>query len=257
LQAFIDSPTAEGDVEVGQVITDAMFAELKEEMKGAGTPEGTLEEVERRWKEEYSKRNVISGFIKDKTIGSKRLASMPDRVTNTINTEGGGTKMRPTVVNCFDGEMGDLRAWWKEWKQFMFHTEISLVGAKSTKTPFQMLVPIKHAKYPAITPEEEKISIPLQTMALAIFDAALTHMMNTVGKSSWQRLRKELCASLNLKKDEQIISILSSQYGNSDIVFLQETSSAFAKKAQSSASLAKYEVMSPSMIHIPFWTARC
>lgn len=230
---------------MGQVITQAMFAELKKEMKDAGTSEKDLEQVEKRWKEEYTTRNIISGFIKDKTIGSKRLASMPDRITNTINTQGGHTKMRPTVVNCFGGEMGDIGGWWKEWKEFMFHTEISLVGAKSKKTPFQMLVPIKHAKYPAITPEEEKISIPLQTMSLAIFDAALTHMMNTVGKPTWQRLRKELCSSLNLKKDEQILSILSSQYGNSDIVFLQETSSAFANKAQTSAALAKYEVLSP------------
>ena len=29
-------------------------------------------------------RRIISGFIKDKTLGEKRLISMPDRVTNTV-----------------------------------------------------------------------------------------------------------------------------------------------------------------------------
>ena len=37
-------------------------------------------------------------------------------------------------------------------------------GKESTVKPGQMLDPIKQAKYPAITAEEEKISIPLQTL---------------------------------------------------------------------------------------------
>jgi hypothetical protein len=37
-------------------------------------------------------------------------------------------------------------------------------GKESTVKPCQMLDPIKQAKYPAITAEEEKISIPLQTL---------------------------------------------------------------------------------------------
>lgn len=136
LQAFIDAPTPEGDVDVGQVISGNMFMELMKEMKEAGVDEKQLDEVKKRWKEEYMARKVISGFVKDKTIGSKRLASMPDRVTNTINTEGGSTALRPTVVNCFQGEMGDMKVWWQEWRHFMFHTKISLVGAKSQTKVF-------------------------------------------------------------------------------------------------------------------------
>ena len=36
-------------------------------------------------------RKIISGFMKDKELGKKRLMSMPDRTTNTINLGGGGT----------------------------------------------------------------------------------------------------------------------------------------------------------------------
>jgi hypothetical protein len=38
-----------------------------------------------------------------------------------------------------------------------------------------MLQPIKKAKYPDITAQEEKDSLPLQTMCGAIFDAILVH----------------------------------------------------------------------------------
>ena len=54
-----------------------------------------------RWATEYKDRRIISEFIKDGLIGKKRLASMPDRYTNTINLADGGTAMRPTVINCY------------------------------------------------------------------------------------------------------------------------------------------------------------
>eukprot|EP00965_Chrysotila_dentata_P205927 6183241-Pleurochrysis_carterae.AAC.3 len=43
-------------------------------------------ETESMWKDDLSQRRIVSGFMKDKTIGDKRLASMPDRVTNAIGT---------------------------------------------------------------------------------------------------------------------------------------------------------------------------
>ena len=51
-----------------------------------------------------------------------------------------------------------------------------------------------------ITAEEEKISIPLQTVALAIFDGILVHMLNTVAKDKWQPIRAEICSALNKNK---------------------------------------------------------
>ena len=68
---------------------------------------------------DFAGRKIISGFMKDKELGEKRLASMPDRVTNTINTLGDAGKVhRPTVISCYDGDMSSMAAWWKEWRAF-------------------------------------------------------------------------------------------------------------------------------------------
>ena len=48
-----------------------------------------IDAVERMWLNDYSQRRIISTFLKDVSIGEKRLTSMPDRVTNTINLAGG------------------------------------------------------------------------------------------------------------------------------------------------------------------------
>ena len=61
-----------------------------------------------RWDSDYKHRKIISGFIKDKAIGKKRLASMPDRYTNTISTLDQGIVTRPTVINCYDGKLKNL-----------------------------------------------------------------------------------------------------------------------------------------------------
>ena len=96
VQAFIEEPGAK-DVAVSEGFTDAMFAELVGIMECMGW-EG-VSEVKLLRSVDYKKRKIISEFIKDSTIGSKRLASMPDRMTNTINTTDGKQVCRPTV--CF------------------------------------------------------------------------------------------------------------------------------------------------------------
>ena len=40
--------------------------------------------------EALAEKTIISGFIKDAELGNKRLMSMPDRMTNTIDVVGGG-----------------------------------------------------------------------------------------------------------------------------------------------------------------------
>jgi hypothetical protein len=119
--------------------------------------------------------------LKDETLGEKRLASMPDRVTNTINTGDQGVLCRPTVINCYDGDLSTSPKWWEEWKTFMFTKELLLAEGSTEKTrPIKMLQPIKRSKYPTLTEEEEAISLPLQTLAQAIFDAILIHLVNSV-----------------------------------------------------------------------------
>ena len=68
---------------------------------------------------------------------------------------------------------------------------------------------------------KEAISIPLQTMALAIFDGILVHMLNQISPTHWQRIRREICTSLNKQKMERSLSIIETTYGDYDVAFLQ------------------------------------
>ena len=93
------------------------------------------------WESDFSSRPIVSGFLKDRSIGSKRLASMPDRYTNTIRTVG-GVKCRPTVINCYDGDLRTLDGWWEQWARFMFEESLRLRASDATaKTPAKMLRP--------------------------------------------------------------------------------------------------------------------
>jgi hypothetical protein len=159
----------------------------------------------------------------DATLGDKRLASMPDRTTNTILTLDGPV-YRPTVINCYGGNLGTTAAWWAQWRTFIFSSSVRVPGKDGQpedKQVSSLLIPIKRAKYPALSEAEEKISIPLQALAGAIFDAILVHMMNSLALSRWQGLRSEVCEALNLKKTEHTLGIIAATYGRSDVVFLQ------------------------------------
>lgn len=99
VEAFIDAP-AERDLPVREVLTSEMVARLVEAMRARGWV--GVEETAAAWDADFSQRRIISGFLKDKTLGSKRLASMPDRVTNTIGLADGTTACRPAVINMYE-----------------------------------------------------------------------------------------------------------------------------------------------------------
>jgi len=245
VQEFINNP-GENDVRVSEVFTDSMFNDLKVLMEKHGWT--GLEETENQWKSEYRNRKIISEFIKDGEIGNKRLASMPDRVTNTINLVDGTQAFRPTAINCYQGEFSSFDDWWAQWKNFMFVNPITLKlkGEEKTIHAADLLLPIKKAKYPAITESEEAISLPLQTLCGGIFDAILIHMLNKVSPSSWQVLRKDISNALNLKKNDRTLEILENTYGNVDIMFLQEVANSFVSKVESNTALSeRYMVISP------------
>jgi hypothetical protein len=167
VQQFISSP-GDKDVTVETVFTPAMFQDLKKKMVQNKWDLGAIEATSKIWEDDFKGRKIVSGFMKDKLLGKKRLASMPDRYTNTIDTADHKTFYRPTVINCYDQEMNSVDEWWVQWKTFMFDKKLQIRGKKGkpaqTKTPSEVLVKIKKTKYPAITEEEEKISIPLSTM---------------------------------------------------------------------------------------------
>jgi hypothetical protein len=84
-----------------------------------------------------------------------------------------------------------MQQWWSQWSDFIFNKKITIKKKDSSKTlgVYQLMAPILKAKYPDITPEEEAVSIPLQTLCLAIFDSILVHMLNQVSPKHWQRIR--------------------------------------------------------------------
>jgi len=232
VEQFIESPESK-DVPVHKVFTEDMYNKLEARMKSVG-----WESVRSYWNSDYRHRNIVSQFLKDPTLGSKRLASMPDRVTNTINIIGSDEPVcRPTVINMYAEDLPDLETWWTKWEAFMFDTPLPIQHKEAVKNtlPYEMLKPISKAKYPAILEEEEKVSLPLQTLCGAIFDAILVHMMNTVSTpDQWQPLKQRIVQSLSKQKVPKSLQILQDVYASSDIITLQEVSMAFVNHALNS-----------------------
>eukprot|EP00966_Prymnesium_polylepis_P335547 7390902-Prymnesium_polylepis.4 len=142
--------------------------------------------------------------------------------------------------------MTSVAKWWTEWKRFMFKTKLRLPGGSGgpmSVEPAGLLSRIKRSKYPAVTPEEEAISIPLQTLAQAIFDATLVHIVNSVSaRGKWQVLQQQMCDALNRRKDELTIAILES-YSEATVMFLQEAAATFMSKAEESDLGDRYTVV--------------
>jgi hypothetical protein len=175
VQSFISSP-GERDVPISEVFPAHRFGALQSLMSAQGW--SGLDKVESFWRDDLSTRPIVSGFMKDKSLGDKRLASMPDRVTNAIDTADGSRVFRPSVISCYAGDLSTQEAWWQAWSTFMFHTPLSLPAKAAGGPPVQavpaaLLGPIQRSKYPAVTEEEEAISVPLQTLCAAVFDAIL------------------------------------------------------------------------------------
>lgn len=231
-----------------------------------------LEETKSQYLLNYQNKKIITEFIRNDLIGKKRLISMPDRLTNTIEMSNNELALRPTVMNCYSDKLNNLDIWWLKWKNYMFIEPISIISkTKDANGQFMnqnvkiidIIQPIKKSKYPAITEEEEKISKPLQVMTLAIFDAILVHMMNTLdsqaaataGSASsstsnhglkgstpsnqvsstpqWSNIRNTICDKLNKNKNNRILEILTSPvYSSTDILFLQEVGKTFQSTAK-------------------------
>jgi hypothetical protein len=52
-----------------------------------------------------------------------------------------------------------------------------------------------------LSEEEERISLPLQALNLALFDAVLVHMMNTLSPDGeWLTIKRRLCDALFVNK---------------------------------------------------------
>lgn len=253
VEAFIDNP-GEGDIPLSGVFTAAMFDRLLIAMAQQGW--SGIDKVADMWREDFSKRTLIKGFLKDKELGAKRLASMPDRVTNTINTTDGKVVYRPTVINNYQQEMRDLGSWFDQWYEFMFATEVSIKGKRGDikqQKVCELLQPIPRSKYPAITEEEEAISIPLQLLVQALFDAVLVHIMNACAGPSvnWHELKLQLCRALVLNKQDSVLRVLAEYpgYSGADVIFLQEAAGAFVEAFRAHELLnSRFVLLAPKAI---------
>lgn len=230
VQKFITNPD-QHDIPIKMVFTQDMWEDLRKAMHQIGWD--GIDETNKMWETNFKNRRIVTQFLQDALLGKKRLASMPDRITNTINTESGQVKMRPTVINGATNDMTTTHLWWDAWKTFMFVETVTLKNGE-VQTPVDMLRSIPRAKYPALTKEEERISKPLQTLSLAIFDAIQVHIMNTLAPNIWQPLKKELSNQFNKNKVNRILEILNTSYDDSDIIFLQEVAVAFIDQLKNS-----------------------
>jgi len=245
IENFLENP-GDKDIPVQNVFTEEMFSQLDKRLTGVG-----WKSVRSYWEDDFRNRKIVSGFLKDKSLGSKRLASMPDRITNTINVKGKVDQVyRPTVINMYAGDLSTLDKWWKAWEKFMFDDKLKIPGKKGVekKIPYEMLQVIKKSKYPEITDQEQLDSLPLQTMCGAIFDAILVHMMNTVttSPSVWQDLKHTMVENLNKKKVPHTLEILENSYSDADIITLQEVSSSFIDMARSSKLGKTFHIIAPA-----------
>ncbi len=94
VESFLESP-GNRDVPVNNVFADDMFDRLERRMEKAG-----WNSVRSYWENDFRNRRIVTDFMKDPLLGSKRLVSMPDRITNTINVVGTIDPVcRPTVIN--------------------------------------------------------------------------------------------------------------------------------------------------------------
>ena len=247
IQTFIDDPGK--DLKIYQILSDSIFSELLEEMRMQGM--NGLDKLEKLWLEEYRNRNAIQQFLKDKSIGTKRLVSMPDRITNTINLQDGGICLRPSVLNAYPGSLENIPMWWKQWRNFMFHTQVHVYSATENRVIepqiiCQLIPPILRGKYPAITEEEQSISVPLQITCLAALDAIFVFILNAVGPFVWQGIRRDLCDALITGKTPKVCHVLAEAYADCDVLFLQEAAAAFVRDACTHPSLNdRYFVLAP------------
>ena len=128
-------------------------------------------------------------------LGAKRLASMPDRVTNTINVVGSEDPVcRPTVINQYSGDLSTMDKWWAEWQRFMFKAQVKIrtkTGVEE-KIPYQMLKKILNSKYESITLVRDRCR-PKSLLNTTFVLNVLSRVCSMVGYDSKKRKTRFPC----------------------------------------------------------------
>jgi hypothetical protein len=181
------------------IFTPMMMAQLEYELRRAGVDGVSLSN--RFYKSDLSQRWALSGFLKDNVLAEKRLTALADQHTNAIVAPDGRRTYRPSAVSCYRGNLSSPRAWWAAWRAFMFtplatgqHVGVRNAGGQhnATKTiaPIGRLPQLRSRRYPAIRIREERASLPLQALALAVYDATVLHLLNSLNAAhEWNSVR--------------------------------------------------------------------
>ena len=232
------------EVLVQDLFTDSMFRELIERMHKCNIVDFDL--LDDIWSNDYRNRKAIAGFLMDTSFGDKRLISMPDRITNTIQLNNGQKLYRPTVINAYNVcPLYSLDVWWAKWTEFMFETPVEVFCQSKGQDAkpqlvFNLIGSIHRKKYPAITVSEQAISKPLQVLCLAIVDAVFVHVANRAAPLAWEPIRQTVCDALIRARDDRICEILCRSYTRaSEVIFLQEASSSLVLRLRGHRAIAE------------------
>jgi hypothetical protein len=209
-----------------EIFTDNMFESLMGYVEKEGW--GHVDWLREAWKNNYRQRSVVSGFLLEEEFAKKKLIAKPDKATNTIKCiQGPGDDVsdacRPSVMNCYLGPLTDAKAWWSEWQSFMFSDSLKLKGdhGLEQKRPCELLEAMGAAKY-SLTDDEEKASLALQMLLLAVQDAIVVHLMNRVSPDgTWLQVKRSLTDRIH-HKNQRVAQILVDIYAHVDVLCLQE-----------------------------------
>jgi len=223
-------------VRVKDIMTPAMVDELFQLMEPKGWV--GLEETRNYYEEDVAERGIISGVLFDQKIGKKRLCSWSDRYCNSIRCvddfDEPMTLYRPSVINfSTSNALGDPKTRWKLWKQFMFDTPVRKAAGNDPIMVCDMLQPLKKSKYPDLTVEEEHMSMPLQTLFLAIFDMILFRIVDEAAPGRWLQLKK-MVVDASGNKIQRTTQILATHYSHVDVMCICEASANFLEDARNS-----------------------
>ncbi|KAH8071428.1 hypothetical protein JL721_4406 [Aureococcus anophagefferens] len=210
VQKFVAAPGAD-DVAVSAVFTEAMMAGLEAAMLGAGIAarSRTRGPTGRRTSGTARSCRASSGRRHGREAALQHAGPRDEH----HRPRGGSVACRPTVINMYGGELGSVEAWWPQWRAFFFEDKVAVVdkkAGKAEKLPALMLSKIPRAKYPALTEAEEAMSVPLQLVCCAVFDAVLVHMMNKVSPGAGSRSSRLDDKSKKMLADGDVFAVTAS-----------------------------------------------
>ena len=90
------------------------------------------------------------------------------------------------------------------------------------------------------------MSLRLQTLCLAIFDAILVHMLIKLSpEGKWLHLKRQILDALLHQKEQKALAILKGPYAGTDVLFVQEVRTAAARTTLPAALTDSYFVLAP------------